>query len=322
MEIAMKAIPLVLSFAALLIAAHGPAMGEDTLKVAVPQRGAWDTAIPEIANRVGIFKKHDIAVELLFTGGGAEALGAIISGSIDLSVAAGTSTVLGSFSKGAPLRIFGAESTGQPDIYWFVPARSPIRGVADFKDKTIGYSVSGSSSHAALLGLLAQEKIVARPTSTGGVTPSFTSAMSGQVDVGWTTIPIGLKEVEEGAIRRVASASDVVSLRERTVRVNITNAATLERRGAALARFMAAYREAIDFMYSAPEALTIFAEIAGVPPEVARKIPGLYPKSALAPDRIVGLDAIMAEAVATKFMPAPLSKEQIAELVRTPLPPQ
>ena len=105
------------------------------------------------------------------------------------------------------------------------------------------------------------------------------------------------------------------------MRVNITNTATLEQRGPALARFMAAYRETIDFMYSAPEALTIFAEIAGVPPEVARKIPGLYPKSALAPDRIVGLDAIMAEAVATKFMPAPLRKEQIAELVRTPLPP-
>jgi NitT/TauT family transport system substrate-binding protein len=75
-------------------------------------------------------------------------------------------------------------------------------------------------------------------------------------------------------------------------------------------------------MYSAPEALTIFAEIAGVPPEVARKMPGLFPRSALAPDRIVGLDAIMAEAVATKFMSAPLRQEQIAELVRTPEPPK
>ena len=317
----MKAIPLLLSVAAVLAAGHGIAAAEDSLKVAVSQRGAWDTAITEIGNRAGIFKKHDIAVELLFTGGGAEALGAIISGSIDTAVAVGTSTVLGSFSKGAPLRIFSAETTGQPDIYWFVPARSPIRGVADFKDKTIGYSVAGSSSHAALLALLAQEKIAARPTSTGGVTPSFTSGMTGQVDVAWTTIPIGLKEVDEGTIRRVASAADVVSLRERTVRVNITNAVTMEKRGAALARFMAAYRETIDFMYSAPEALTIFAEIAGVPPEVARKVPGLFPKSALAPDRIVGLDAIMAEAVATKFMSAPLRKEQIAELVRTPEPP-
>jgi NitT/TauT family transport system substrate-binding protein len=317
----MKPIPLVCSIAAILVAGHGIATAEDTLKVAVPQRGAWDTAITEIGNRAGIFKKHDIAVELLFTGGGAEALSAIIGGSIDVTVAAGTSTVLGSFSKGAPLRIFGAETTGQPDIYWFVPTRSPIRGVADFKDKTIGYSVSGSSSHAALLALLAQEKIAAKPTSTGGVTPSFTSGMTGQVDVGWTTIPIGLKEVDDGTIRRVASASDVVSLRERTVRVNITNAATMEKRGPALARFMAAYRETIDYMYSAPEALTIFTEIAGVPLDVARKVPGLLPRAALAPDQIVGLDAIMAEAVATKFMPAPLRKEQIAELVRTPLPP-
>jgi hypothetical protein len=36
--------------------------------------------------------------------------------------------------------------------------------------------------------------------------------------------------------------------------------------------------------------------------------------------RIVGMDAIMAEAIATKFIPAPLTKDQIAELVRTPAP--
>jgi len=318
----MRAIPLLFAVTAVLFAGQGIAAAEDTLKVAVPQRGAWDTSIVEIGNRAGIFKKHDIAVEPLFTSGGAEALSGIIGGSIDVTVAAGASTVLGSFSKGAPLRVFSAETTGQPDIYWFVPARSPIRGIADFKDKTIGYSVSGSSSHAALLALLAQEKIVAKPTSTGGVTPSFTSGMTGQVDVAWTTIPIGLKEIDEGTIRVVARASDVVSLRERTVRVNITNAATMEKRQAALARFMAAYRETIDYMYSAPEALTIFAEIAGVPLDVAKKVPGLFPKSALAPDQIVGLDATMAEAVATKFMSAPLGQEQIAELVRMPLPPQ
>ena len=49
---------------------------------------------------------------------------------------------------------------------------------------------------------------------------------------------------------------------------------------------------------------------------------GLVPKSALNPDQIVGIDAIMAEAVATKFMAAPLTPEQIAELVRMPLPPR
>jgi NitT/TauT family transport system substrate-binding protein len=319
----MKAVPLLISAtAALLVAGHWPAAAQDTLKIAVPQRGAWDTSITELGNRAGIFKKHDINIELLFTAGGAEALGALISGSIDVAVAAGISTVLGSFSKGAPLRVFSAEATGQPDIYWFVPARSPIRNVADFKDKTIGYSVSGSSSHAALLALLAQEKITAKPTSTGGVTPSFTAGMTGQIDVAWTTIPMGLKETDEGTIRAVARASDVVSLRDRTVRVNITNAATMEKRKAVLDRYMAAYRETIDYMYDSPAALVDFADLAGVPLNVAQKIPRLFPKSALATDQIVGMDAIMAEAIATKFMSAPLSREQTAELLHLSNPPK
>jgi NitT/TauT family transport system substrate-binding protein len=203
-----------------------------------------------------------------------------------------------------------------------VPSPSPIHSVADFKGKTIGYSVSGSSSHAALLALLAQEGIVAKPTSTGGVTPSFTSGMTGQVDVGWSTIPIGLKEIGEGKIRAVARASDVVSLRNRTVRVNITNGSTMDKRRAVLDRYLLAYRETIDYMYSSPDALVVFAEIANVPLDVAQKIPGQVPKQALSPDQIVGMDAIMAEAVATKFMSAPLTREQISELVRMPIPPK
>jgi NitT/TauT family transport system substrate-binding protein len=318
----MRVIPLFLVAVCFLVAGQGPSSAQDTLKVAVPQRGAWDTSITEIGQRAGIFKKHNLNVELLFTGGGAEVLGAIIGGSIDMAVSVGFSTVLGSYSKGAPIRVFSAETTGQPDIYWFVPAQSPIRTVADFKDKTIGYSVSGSSSHAALLALLAQEKITAKPTSTGGVTPSFTSGMTGQVDVGWTTIPIGLKEIDEGKIRAVALASDVVSLRNRTVRVNITNAHTMQTRKPVLDRYMQAYRETIDYMYSSPQALVVFADIAGVPLEVARKLPERVPKIALSPDQIVGMDAIMAEAVATKFMSAPLSKEQIAELVQMPNAPK
>jgi hypothetical protein len=38
--------------------------------------------------------------------------------------------------------------------------------------------------------------------------------------------------------------------------------------------------------------------------------------------QIVGMDAIMTEAIATKFMSGPLTKEQIAELVRMPIPPE
>jgi NitT/TauT family transport system substrate-binding protein len=73
-------------------------------------------------------------------------------------------------------------------------------------------------------------------------------------------------------------------------------------------------------MYTAPEALAMFAEIANVPLAVAQKIPGLVPKSALSVEQIVGMDATVAEAIATKFIAAPLTKAQIAELIRTPAP--
>src|ERR1700684_1689451 len=176
----MKAISALICV--VMLAFVTPAAAQDTLKIAVPQRGAWDTSISEIGQKAGIFKKHGLNLDLLFTGAGAEVMGAIIGGSIDLSVAGGISTVIGGYGKGAPLRIFSSEMAGQPEIYWFVPANSPIKSLADMKGKTIAYSAAGSSSHAALLALLAQEKIDAVPTALGGVTLSMTQGMTGQVD--------------------------------------------------------------------------------------------------------------------------------------------
>ena len=125
----MKTVSILLCAAAFTFI--GPAAAEDTLKLAIPQRGTWDTSISEIGQKAGIFKKHGLNLELLFTGAGAEVVGGIIGGSIDLSMASGISTTLGAFGKGAPLRIFSSEMAGQPEIYWFVPADSPIKTLAD-----------------------------------------------------------------------------------------------------------------------------------------------------------------------------------------------
>ena len=42
----------------------------------------------------------------------------------------------------------------------------------------------------------------------------------------------------------------------------------------------------------------------------------LIPKESLATDQIEGIDQIMADAVAGKFIPAPLTSEQMKELVQ------
>src|SRR4249920_1965248 len=121
-----RASALLIGLAALFCTATDAA-AQDKLKVAVPQRGAWDAGLTELGNRGGIFKKHGLDVEVLFTQAGPESIQALIGGSIDIAVAAGVSAAVGTFAKGAPIRIIGSEMIGAPDLYWYVPANSPIQ---------------------------------------------------------------------------------------------------------------------------------------------------------------------------------------------------
>ena len=84
--------------------------------------------------------------------------------------------------------------------------------------------------------------------------------------------------VEDGRIRIIATGNDVASLRTRSGRVNLTNLATLQNRKDVLKRFIAAYKETIDWMYSDPAALKIFSEYSGLPEKVVVKVRELLPK--------------------------------------------
>ncbi len=76
--------------------------------------------------------------------------------------------------------------------------------------------------------------------------------MSGQIDIGWAVVPFALTEVQEGKIRIVARGNDVPSLKDQTVRVQIVNANALKAKKDVFIRFMRAYRETLDWMYTSP----------------------------------------------------------------------
>jgi NitT/TauT family transport system substrate-binding protein len=301
-----------------MIAASNAARAEDTLKVAIPQRGAWDAGVADLGQRGGIFKKHGLNLDILYVQAGPESIQALIGGSIDIATASGVSAAVGTFAKGAPIRIIGSEMIGGPDLYWYVPSNSPIRRVEDFNGKTVAYSLTGSSSHAALLALIAQYKLTAKPTSTGNIASTITQTMTGQVDVGFGAAPFGLDLVEDGKIRIIATGNDVASLHTRTVRVNLTSVSNLQNRRDAIGRFHRAYKETVDWMYSDPAALKQYAEYSNLPEKIVLRVRNLIPKESLATDRVQGIDQIMADAVAGKFIPAPLNAEQVKELVQIP----
>jgi NitT/TauT family transport system substrate-binding protein len=231
-------------------------------------------------------------------------------------VASGISAAVGTFAKGAPIRIISSEMTGAPDLYWFVPADSPIHTIQDFNGKTVAYSLTGSSSHGSLLALIAQYHLTAKPTPTGNIASTITQTMTKQVDVGFGAAPFGLDLVESGKARIVATGNDVDALKTRAVRVNLTGASTLQNRRDALVRFMQGYKETVDWMYSSPEALKLYGEYSGLPDNIVQHVLKLIPKEALQTDEVKGIDSVMADAVSQKFLPAPLTPDQLKELIQ------
>jgi NitT/TauT family transport system substrate-binding protein len=295
------------------------ASAQDTLKLAIGQRGNWDTSVSEIGQRAGIFKKHGLTLELLYTQGGGETQQAVISGSVEIGVAAGIMGVISAYSKGAPVRIIGAETTGAQDLFWYVKADSPIKTLKDTDGKTIAYSTNGSSTHGIVMAYMKQYELKAKPLATGGPPGTLTQVMSGQVDVGWAAPPFGLDQLDKKDIRIIATGNDAAAFKGQTVRLLITNAQTLQSRKAVLDRYMKAYRETVDFMYKDPAALKVYAEFLGISDEKAKRSrDDFFPPESINPDKVVGLDTILKDAVALKYTAQELTKEQLSELIQIP----
>ena len=307
------------ALATLMMVAASPAQALDNVKVAAGQRGNWDTSVSEVGQRAGIFKKHGLELEILWTQGGGETQQAVLSGSVEIGVATGIMGVLSAYSKGAPVRIIGAETTGASDLFWYVPANSPIKSLKDTDGKTIAFSTKGSSTDGIVTAFVKQYNLTAKPTATGGPAPTLTQVMTNQIDVGWSAPPFGMQQLDEGKIRIIAVGNDATVFKGQTVRLLITNVQTLQNRRPVIDRFMKAYRETIDFMYSSEDALKIYAEFVGISIDMARRTRNdFFPKSSIDPDRIVGLDTIVPDAVALKYTAAPLTKEQLGELFQIP----
>jgi NitT/TauT family transport system substrate-binding protein len=244
----------------------------------------------------------------------------VISGSADIGVGVGTPGAMRAFSKGAPVRILAAAYTGVEDIYWFVPANSPIGSVKDISDRhTIAFSTSGSTSDSVLRALIAHYGLKAKPTQTGGPPATFTMTMSGQIDIGWSVAPFGLKDIQARTIRVLMRGSDVPSMRNQTVRVEIVNANALKARHDVMVRFMRAWRETLDWMYSNPLAVKYYAEQMRMPESLVEfQRDEFNPKSALNPDKLSDVDLVMQDAVAGNFLDKPLTREQLAEFIQIP----
>ena len=290
-----------------------PALAQEKVTVAAGAQGNWETAAADLGKRSGIFARHGLDVNVLWTQGGGETQQAVVSGSADIGIGLGLGAVMSAYQKGAPLRPIANASTG-PDLYWYVPAASPIRSLKDAAGKSMAYSTVGSSSYVALAALGKMYGIDVKPVATGGPAATYTQVMSGQVDIGWAGPPFGFAQQKAGQIRVVAREAELADFQNQTARVMVSSLPALEAKRALIDRFRAAYAETIEWMYASPDAMPAYAAFSGVPVDISTQVRDeFWPKKALLITSLGGVDVAMRDAVEMKFLREPLTKAQLDE---------
>jgi NitT/TauT family transport system substrate-binding protein len=291
----------------------------ETLKVAIPQRGLWDSSFAEFAQKEGWLKQDGVDIEILYTDGGGATLQAVLSGGVDIGLSNGTLGAIGSLAKGAPMRIISAQMTGPQDLYWYAKADSGIKSLKDAgADKTAAYSAAGSSTNLVLLALLAQTGSQAKPVATGGPPATLTQVMTGQIDIGWGAPPFGLKEVNEKKTMIIARSGDAAVFKDQSVRVNVANLQSLQTKRDAITKLMRNYQRAVDWAYGEghEKALGYFAEGTGITLDIARQaVDQFYPKASLQIGEIRGLDLTLKDAVQYKYINTPMTPKDIEPFI-------
>ena len=309
----------IMAALAMLIAVTSASLAAEKLKVAIPQKGFWDSSWVEFGEAAGFFKEAGLEIEVFYTEGGAQTVATVVSGSVDIAMSNGILGAIGAYVKGGdatPYRIISAEMTGAHELFWWVKADSPIKSLKEADGKTIAFSSPGSSSNLILLTLLRQAGSKAKPTPTGGVPSTFTQTMTGQIDIGWSVVPFALKDVNDGKIRIVARARDATELQNQTIRANLANVNSLKTKRESIVKFMQVIQKSIDWAYTNPQAIDIFAKNMKVDRAIAKKaVDEYYPKAAMQLGEIRDLERSLKDALDYKFIAAPKTPKDIAGLM-------
>ena len=302
--------------AAIALGLAAPAVAADKVKLAVAQKGFWDSFGVYVADVNGYFKANNLDVEYSWTQGGAETVQAAATGTVDAAIGTGFLGVVGAYAKDVPVRVIATHMTGVPDVFWYARADNPIKSMQDFAGKRIAYSRPGSTSQVILLAIA--PKLNPAPTliSTGGVPSTRTQLMSGQIDAAWSVPPFGLDLVRKGEARIVFRGAEVKELATQTIRVSVASANALKTKRDVVRRIVKSYDDALRWMYGKPdESTALYAKFAEIDVADARETIKFYSYQAHHVAKVNNLDLVMQQAIESKFIDKPLSQAQLKELI-------
>lgn len=322
-----KSVVSILASAVLTLTACAPGgsgsgdSGASEVRIAFSNPTLFSTGLPYyVAKDQGFYKDEGLDVTATFTGGGAETVQAVVSGSADIGTETSSPAAVGAFVSGAPIKIVSASTTGL-DIVYFTTPKTGLTKTADLAGKRVGYSATGGSSHIGLLELSAmledQGLAPIKGEVIGGPADQYTAVETGQIDAGWTQPPFFTKDLEDGKLVEVADGAKVDKYADVSVRVNIANQKFLEEDPDAAKAFLRAQDRAFTWIFENPkEAVKIWQEAADLKiseADLLLSFDYLNPE-AYKVSETRGREAILADAKKFGFVKKSISPEQADEL--------
>lgn len=273
-----------------------------------------------VAQDQGFFEDAGLKADATFTGGGAETVQAVVSGSADVGTETSGAAAIGAFAEDAPIKIISASTTGL-DLVWFEETGGPIAKPEDLAGKKVGYSATGSSSHVGVLALSESlEKEGLEPVKAeaiGGPPDNYTAVKTDQIAAGWTQPPFFLQEVADGELEIVARGADLGDYKDVAMRVVITNSRWAEENPETVTTFLEVQNQAWDWIFDNPEeAVAIWKEAADLqePDDVLLTSFDYYERETMRLFPFDGVDLLLEDAEEFGFLQEPLTEDQVNEL--------
>jgi ABC-type nitrate/sulfonate/bicarbonate transport system substrate-binding protein len=160
------------------------------------------TATAVNAEETGIFSDNGLEVELVQTQGGAAAIPALVSGSVDFTYTNYTSALL-AVEKGLPIRLVSGNDVGSADHGIFVTADAGISKVADLKDRTFAVNNLQNIGTVAIKSLLEEAGLAADDVKLVEMPyPDMQAALErGAVDAIWQVEPFQASAEAAGLVK-------------------------------------------------------------------------------------------------------------------------
>ena len=261
--VALTAVSALLLPAALFLPTK-IARAEDTVTVGKADAASTSFLPVHVGDKVGIFKRHGLALKISDFTGGSKLSQAIVAGSIDIGLGAGTEMAF--VAKGAPMKAVCDGLSPIPFIGVAVPYDSPVKTLDQLKGKKIGISSAGSLTDWLAKQLAAHEgwgpEGVTRVAIGNGAAAVIAGFRTGAVDadISVTSNIFNWEEKKEGRLL-VPASSFVGNIAASTM---YATQRLIASDPDALRRFLAAWLETIDYIAThKAETVKIGSEVTG-----------------------------------------------------------